>query len=253
MKSRFLAAFVLFQFLNVQVQTAFATEAMQDIARAQSPEIQSAVQRIQNRLATLLESKTERMQLRIAFAVYKLDVRARNRTFLKSDEEIQAQVEQTDATLQEQDEISEPALQTLIDESKQKEVVAPVGVDLSKRMLKRERILQNSDPVLIALGSNVKSDGRLTRASFKTFQDRVYGLKDSNDSRAPASVGGVILKVLLSLILLAVGVGIIILTVLVIALSAFDSGPGISIWYLYAVIGAVGIGEFFGIRGIIRA
>ena len=247
--------FVMLQFLNVQLQTAFATEAMQSVALEQSPEVRVALDLMRARLAALLENRSERVQMKIAYNLYKLDVRARNRTFRNSDEEVQARFEKMDQGLIDEQALGqvEPELQSLVDEATQKTAHAPSSDALSRKEIRREKILQNSDPVLISLGSELGASGKLTRASFKTFQDRVYALKNANDSRAPASVIGVILKILLCLLVLAVGLGIVLVTGVVIALSMLGTGAGISMWYFWGILAAVGIGEFFGIRAIIRA
>ena len=246
--SRFFKVFSLVlasQFLNVQVQTAFATDAI----TGQSPEAQAMLEQAKEKLGTHLSGMSENGIYHLAYRFFKRDIKGRNRIFNKSGDEVQKIIEDLDqgkvsaVTAEDMDAVGDlnedrETLQVL---ATTPAANAPV---LSHKEIKREELLEKADLLLLSLGASTRDNGKLLVASFETFKNKLNEMKPQAEARAPASVLGWILKIILALIVLAIGLTGMAMIFLIIGFG------GTSV-LLYIGLAGIIIGEIFAIRGII--
>src|ERR1700751_4858441 len=83
LKVRSFVFFLIAQFLNVQIQTSFATEAVV----TNSLEAQQAISKAKEHIASKLERKGENAVLHIAYRLYKMDVKLANKAIQREQNE----------------------------------------------------------------------------------------------------------------------------------------------------------------------
>ena len=254
--TKVLTFFIAAQFLNVQIQTAYGTEAVTHA----NPETVQALKQMEAKVQSRIENLSERAQLKYAYRLYKVDVKLRNRTFHKTDEEIQQRIEALDqGKVTQQSEAPSAEDQELAQELNANQAFSDLAgahqikVSFNRSQVKKEKLLENADPLLIDLGSEINDDGSFTKASFQTFQNKVFEL-NKVDSRAPASMN-VIVKILLSLLIVAAGLAILYVVLVVYVLSMIFGGTlttGGAALLILLSLGAVA-GMIFGLRAVITA
>lgn len=230
------------QFLNVQIQTAFATPAI----TGSNPEVQAILAKATEKLSQKLEGKSEHAIYQFAYRLFSKDIKGRNRLFGKTNEEFQSSLQAIENP-RESSLIEDPELLAdYQEEASNLDVLAPTTSvpKLSSREIKREQIIQNADALLLSLGATVGNDGKLSAIDFNSFSQKLNEMRTIYDTRAPASAElGIILKVILALLVISVGLfGIL----LMIAIIAFG---GTSI-LIYIVIAGILVGGFFALKGI---
>jgi len=257
MLTRAFTFFIAAQFLNVQIQTAYGTEAVTQA----NPEVAQALKQMEAKIQSKIEGRSERAQLKYAYRLYKIDVKLRNRTFNKTDEEIQQRIEALDQgkvtaqteTLNDED---QELAQTLNSDEVLNDLAGAqhVKISFNKSQVKKEQLLKNSDPLLLDLGSEVNDNGTFSKASFNTFQNKVFEMGKSLDSRAPASMN-VIVKIILSLLIVAAGLAILYFVLVVYALTVAFGGTissGGAMLLIFLTVGSV-VGMIFGLKAVLSA
>ena len=128
-----------------------------------------------------------------------------------------------------------------------------IKVSISTSQVKKEQLLKNTDPVLLDLGSVQNADGTFSRASFESFQGKVFEL-GAAQTRAPSSMN-IIVKVILSLLLVAAGLAILVFVLAVFALAMGFAGSITPMGWIVLSLLTVGslAGMFFGLKAIINA
>ena len=186
LKTRLFTFFLASQFLNVQIQSAYGTEA----AVAASPEAQAVMAQLETKVMEKLADKSERQLNRIAYRLYKLNLKLRNKAVKNDNETYQLDLEDQEAIAPfadgEQATVNEQALKQ------------------AKEKADRTKIISQSDALLTALGSSAQEDGSLSKVSFEEFKENAAKLK-ANDLRSPAGIGRIIVKIILVLLVLALG------------------------------------------------
>jgi hypothetical protein len=186
LKTRLFAFFLASQFLNVQIQSAYGTEAVV----AASPEARAVMAQLETKVMEKLADKSERQLNRIAYRLYKLNLKLRNKAVKNDNEAYQMDLEDQEAIAPFADgetaQVNEQALKQ------------------AKEKADREKIISQSDALLTALGSTLQDDGSLSKVSFEEFKENAAGLK-ANDLRSPAGIGRIIVKIILVLLVLALG------------------------------------------------
>ena len=246
--------FIAAQFLNVQIQTAYGTEA---ITHA-NPELIHALKEMEAKVQTRIENMSERAQLHYAYRLYKIDVKLRNKTFHKSDADIQQRIEDLNSNkIPKQEESTSTEDQELSQELSSEQAfhdlagAQKIKISLNRTQIKKEQLLQNTDPVLLDLGSVQNENGTFSKASFQTFQGKVFELNKTLESRAPSSIN-IIVKVILSLLIVAAGLSILFFVYAVFALAtAFASGIT-PLGYTVLILLTVGSisGMYFGLKAL---
>lgn len=251
--ARFLALFIAAQFLNVQIQTAFATEAV----TSADPAAAQVLKRLEEKVTAKFGEWSEQKQLKLAYRLYQRDVKMRNRMFRKSDEEVQKRVQAlNDGTPYESAEPVTAEDRSLRAEVESDELLpevtqAAARTPLKRADIRRERILKNTDPLLLSLGATALADGSLQKADFQTFQAKVFEL-GAQELRAPAM--SIVLKVILALLVVTVGLYALLFIVVV---AAFAGGWGTltvgGAVLLTLLAAGVVIGMFYALKGIFSA
>jgi len=233
MKTRLFSLFLAAQFLNVQIQSAYGTEAV----TASSPEVQQLMQQVEEQVSAKLEGKSERQINRLAYKLYKLTVKARNKAVRNEAESI------------EMDADDQEVASTFNNGSAQ---VSTEDLKQAQKQIKKEQAIEQADVLLTALGSEKNDDGSLSKVSFSDFKSNVSKLK-ANDLRAPASPGRIILKVIYCLLILLAGIAVFYVIGMAIVILAWI---GSILWNIAAIlvliflVGCV-IGVIFGIRAVV--
>jgi|GEM_PF-6166169 len=208
MKSIF-TFFVLAQFLNVQIQSAFASRGLQ---HALAPEVSSRLEQIESRIANRLENLGERAQLRLAYKLYKLDVRLRNKAHTLGDDQINRSIQSGGVAEGPALESLSKADEEIVSEAKDLDVISDLGNEplpkFENQSVSGSDVKKQVDPLLVALGSESDEAGFLTRASFDTFKERIFGLQERS-LREPAGFGRFLVKVMLSLLIIMMALSLI--------------------------------------------
>ena len=249
MKNAFLI-FLMVQFLNVQIQTAWGSEGIREVARSE------AEGALLSRLESRLEGLNERRRMRLAYRLFKLNIQLRNRVLHMSEDEVQARLEQNPAQLSEKEIESDSKVAASQDAALAEELASLEGLDvlsssdpglvlpethsLGERM-SRASILAQSDQLLESLGAFQSDSGHLTKISFHDFKSQI--LKDA---------GKTLLKVILSLIVLTLGLSIITVAFIYLIVYSIAGVVTTSAWFYLLLFGTL-IAMFFGIRAIIRS
>jgi hypothetical protein len=241
-RTRLLAFFLAAQFLNVQIQSAYGTEAVM----AYSPEQQQLLQHLEGRIFAKLGDRSENQLNRIAYRLYKLNVKLRNQVTNSN------AVEFTSSKLDSEDRETIAVFSdhpNSIDQSNTDP--AKEEMKLAQQQANPEAILQQADTLLTALGSDSHSDGTLSKASYSTFKNHVAQLK-TKDLRAPASAGSIILKIILSLLVLAGAMAVLAGIFLLLAVFIFAGGIIINVGVIAVLLAIAGIivGIVFAIKKI---
>jgi hypothetical protein len=241
--TRLFTLFLAAQFLNVQIQSAYGTEAV----ISYSPEQQQLLRQIESRVLAKLGDRSEKKLQRVAYRLYKLNVKLRNQ--LASSE----QPEQTEINLDQED---RKTIEVFSDDRQTPNTAAnnaQVLNDLNeaRKHANSNQILSQADSLLTALGSNIETDGRLSKASYSSFQDQLKQLK-TNELRSPASAGNIILKVILSLLVLAGAMAALGGILLLMAVFIFAGGIIINFGVIVVLLGiaAIIVGMVFAIKKI---
>jgi len=235
LKTRLLSLFIAAQFMNVQIQAAYGTEAITQ----SNPEVQRLMQQVEEQITSKLEGKSDRQINRLAYKLYKLTVKARNKAV------------RNDAETMEMDSDDQEVANTFNNGAAQ---ISPEELKQAQKQIKKEQAIEQADALLAALGSESQEDGSMTKVSFNEFKDHVSKLK-ANDLRAPASPGKIILKVIYCLLILLAGIALFYVLAMAIVLLAWI---GSILWNVAAilillfVVGCV-IGVVFGIRAVVSA
>ena len=186
-KTRLFVLFLAAQFLNVQIQSAYGTEA----TIASNPEAQAVMEQLEANVMQKLADKSERQLNRIAYNLYKLNLKLRNKAAKNDNEAYELDAEDQEAILP----FADKEQPVSVNESALKE---------AKENADREKIIEQSDILLTAFGSKVASDGSLSKVSFKEFKENASKMK-ANNFRSPAGIGRIIVKIILVLLVLALG------------------------------------------------
>lgn len=253
--SRSFCFVLILQFLNVQVQSAFATEAV----TGNSPIVAAAVSRVMKKLEVGIQNRVSHMsesaQLRLAYRLYQRTVRLRNRTYRKSDEEIQNRISNV-ANRRQNPEVDVALTKELTADQalfQELEALNAIPMKLKRSQANRESLLAGTDPVLYRLGSVETETGELSRVSFASFVDHALEMNDALEGRYPASLP-IIVKIILSLLILVAGLAILYVALAVLAIGSVFGGltTGGIILFWVVVVGTI-TGVVFGIRGILRS
>ncbi|MBU6153339.1 MAG: hypothetical protein KGP28_03460 [Bdellovibrionales bacterium] len=244
MKNGFLS-FLILQFLNVQIQSAFATEG---VSQFQAAEAGAPIALLQAKLGERLQGMGERAQMRLAYRLFKINIALRNRLAAMSEETFQermrgAEVSETQHAMEDQEIATEMSEIEGVDSlaSGLESFAAVMSEKSSSSSYSKSEILQGADALLISLGAKTNESDRLEKISFRDFKESLN-----------RDVGTVILKIILSLIVLMMGLAVI--TVAFAYLLAYAlAGVLVSGAWFYFVLFATLAGVFFGIRAIIRA
>jgi hypothetical protein len=256
---RFFGFFILAQFLNVQIQSAFATAAI----TAADPGVAQALNDLSQKVEAHYGSKSEERQLAIAYKFYGLANRLRNKVFHQSADEVQTQIQQLD-----QNQIT-PAMANVTASDEESEITQALNSDgglsdlapnrenassLDHSQANRENLLKNSDPLLLDLGSSLNEDGTFAKIDFETFKANVFQIdQKQNHLRSPASMNNA-LKVILATLIIAIGlvsvVYILAITAVAIAFGSITLLAGIVIGLLTS---GIIIGVIFAVKAISNA
>jgi hypothetical protein len=205
MMKKLFTLFVLSQFLNVQIQSCFATQGIQ---HALAPEVKSRLDLIESRIQARLENMGEHTQLKLAHRLYKLDVRLRNKAHTLNDDQI-TRAANGEATLNESFSKNDEAI---LNEAKDLEFISDVGNEplpqLEKHQVSGTDVKKNVDPLLVSLGSETDEQGFLSRASFEGFKEKLFGLQEKS-LREPAGLGRLLVKIILSLLIIMMALSVI--------------------------------------------
>jgi hypothetical protein len=235
-RTRLFAFFLAAQFLNVQIQSAYGTEAVM----AYSPEQQQMLEQIENQVLHQLEDRSEKQLNRVAYRLYKLNVKLRNQLAKTSDEAIQLDAD------------DQATIETFSMKSERSQTETPTqALKEARNQANRDAILAQQDDLLMALGSKAMEDGKLSKVSFQEFKENVSQLK-TKSMRAPASAGRIIIKVILSLLVLA-GAGAVLLGLWLLAIVFIFAGGFIitvGTVVLMLTIAAIITGMVFAIKAI---
>lgn len=239
-RTRLFAFFLAAQFLNVQIQSAYGTEAVM----AYSPEQQQLLQHLEGRIFAKLGDRSERQLNRVAYRLYKLNLKLRNRLVSSNPSEpmeasFDADDRETIATFSDS-----PA-----DSSHRTNRADSEALSEAKKQANPQKILEQADLLLTTLGSKTQSDGSLSKASFQDFKDQVKQLK-ANELRSPASAGSILLKVILALLVLAGAMAVLFGIFILLAVFIFAGGIiiNVGVIVLLLAIAAVIVGMVFAIK-----
>jgi len=236
LRTRLFAFFLAAQFLNVQIQSAYGTEAVM----AFSPEQQQLLQHIEGRIQAKLGDRSERQLTRFAYRLYKLNVKLRNHVQISS----VAETSSVQFDSEEQETIAVFKDDRATNDS-------DIDLNAAKQQADPTQILNQADTLLSALGSDLRADGRLSKASFQEFKNHVSQLK-TKDFRAPASAGNILLKIILSLLVLAGAMAVLLGIFILLAVFIFAGGIIINFGVILLLLGIAGIivGMVFAIKKI---
>jgi hypothetical protein len=247
MKKPIFTFLILAQFLNVQIQSAFGSQGLQ---QALAPEMNARLSMIENRIANRLENMSEKAQLRLAYRLYKLDVNLRNKAHSLNDEQLN-RAANGEALVHESLSKSD---EEIVNEAKDLPVLEDVGTEPlpepAKQPVSGEDVKKQADPLLMKLGSGADENGVLSRASFEQFKERIFGLQERS-LREPAGFGRFLVKVILSLLIIMMALSIITAMLSYIigyALVGLFFGGG---WLFLLMVGAV-VSIMYSVRIIIR-
>ena len=247
MKKSIFTFFVLAQFLNVQIQSAFGSQGLQ---HALAPEVNSRLSMVEARIANRLDNLGEKAQLKLAYRLYKLDVRLRNKAHILSDDQINRAANGESLA---QESLSK-ADEEIVSEAKDLSVLEDIGneplPEFEKKPISGEEVRKQADPLLVMLGSSSDERGFLSRASFEQFKERIFGLQEKS-LREPANFGRFLVKVILSLLIIMMALSLItsmISYIIGYALIGLFFGGG---WLFLFMAGAV-VSILFSVRIFIR-
>lgn len=232
-QTRLFSLFLAAQFLNVQIQAAYGTEAI----TASSPEVQQFLQQVEQQVTSKLEGKSERKINRLAYQLYKLTLKARNKAVrnelnsleMDSDDlEVASTFENGSASVSAED------------------------LNQAKKQINQKQVIDQADVLLKALGSEALEDGSLSKASFYEFKQNVSQL-NPGELRAPASPGRIILKVIFSLLILLAGIAVFYVVGIFLVLLAWVGTIAFNIAGILVLLFAIGciIGVILGIRAVV--
>lgn len=226
--------FLIAQFLNVQIQSSFATEAV----TSHNPYVQQMMKKLEDRITLKMGEKSEYALNRIAYRLYKMDLKLRNKAVKKEAGEADLLSKEDHETM------------SLFQDGASPELAQEFN-KLDRKQVKKEKILADTDSLLIALGSELQLDGSLSKATFNEFKEKVSQL-EASQLRAPASVGKIILKVILSLLIAASGLALFYFSVVIIALSVWGGTILAANAQILIILLAAGLltGVIFGITAV---
>lgn len=202
--TRVFAAFLALQFLNVQIQSSFATEAMVKM----SPGYESILNKIETKLEQKLENMSERRQIRFAERLFRLGIKGRNRITKMSDAKFEKRLKRMDVQDLEEEQI------TTADESLAADAAAvPEFSEITANLESHDQIkasgtltkaayLAHVDQELSQFGARVDENGKMHAPSHAEFQEN-FLKQNAQSSRAPAKNG--FLRVLVTIFLAAAG------------------------------------------------
>ncbi len=244
MKNAFLI-FLMAQFLNVQIQTAYGSEGIREVARS------ALESELLTKLEKRLEGLGERRRMYLAYRLFKLDIKLRNRLALMSDEQVRNRLERRlsdemaesiDSKNSEDQAIAEElASIDGLDAIEAPEEVVSKGGFAEPGLITKAALLADADQLLESLGAVRGESGELFKVSYSSFKEHL-----SND------LGKVVLKVILSLIVLTLGLAIITVALVYLVVYAIAGVVTTTAWFYVILFGTL-IAMFFGIRAIIRA
>jgi hypothetical protein len=244
MKNAFLT-FLIVQFLNVQIQSAFATEG---VSQFHAAEAGAPIALLEAKLGERLQGMGERAQMRLAYRLFKINIKLRNRAAALSEEAFQERM--NGALVPESEQTPED--QEIANEMSEVDGVDVLSGDINalessqarkqfQSQISKSEVIRGADTLLISLGAKAEDSGRLEKISYREFKESLN-----------RDVGTVILKIILSLIVLMMGLAII--TVAFAFLFAYAlAGVLVSGAWFYILLFGTLIGVFFGIRAIIKA
>jgi hypothetical protein len=239
MKNLFLS-FLVFQFLNVQIQTAFATEG---VSRFQAAEAGAPIALLQAKLSERLEGMGERARMRLAYRLFKINVKLRNRVAAMSEETFQermngAEVEDSDQEIAE--EMSQiEGVDVLASGAESFEGSSPEKG--SRPGISKSAVIQGADSLLVSLGAKLDDSNHLEKIPYRQFSESLQ-----------RDAGTVVLKIILSLLVLMMGLAVITVAFAYLLAYALAGVLVSGAWFYFVLFGTL-IGVFFGIRAIIRA
>ncbi len=244
MKNLFLT-FLIVQFLNVQIQSAFATEG---VSQFQAAEAGAPVALLQAKLSERLQGMGERAQMRLAYRLFKINIKLRNRVAGMSEETFQermngAVVPESEQTSEDQEiatGMSELDGVDVLSDGLSSAGEARFGKVEAPQVSKAE-VLRGADTLLISLGAKSLDSNRLEKVSYADFKESLN-----------RDVGTVILKIILSLLVLMMGLAVITVAFAYLLAYAFAGVLVSGAWFYFVLFGTL-IGVFFGIRAIIKA
>jgi len=191
-----LTAFVIAaQFLNVQLNIAMGNRAMAEMM----PEYRAAMQQLESRVGGIFDGMTEAAELKLAYRMYRVGVKARNRVLKMSEEQFQSRLKRVTRTPGR----SEDAPPTMEETELAQEVngIDELGelkngydqadqIDETPIMTSKADFMAKVDPVLTALGSVTKANGKMTIAKKSVFTKNILELskkQDQSEMRSPSS------------------------------------------------------------------
>jgi hypothetical protein len=233
LQTRLFSLFLAAQFLNVQIQAAYGTEAM----TASSPEVQLLLQQVEQQVTSRLEGKSERQINRLAYQLYKLTLKARNKAVRNELNSLEMDSDDLEVA------------------STFENGTAPVSseeLSQAKKQINQKQVIDQADTLLKALGSETQEDGSLSKASFSEFKEKTSQL-NANELRAPASPGRIILKVIFCLLVLLAGIAVFYVIGIFLVLLAWVGTIAMNVAGILVLIFAIGciIGVILGIKAVV--
>lgn len=194
-----------------------------------SAETRASLNLLENALSTRLSKMTPKSALEVSYRLYQFNVKMRNRVFRKTEDEIQAHLTDIKNGVisinrnPDEEEIELTGEWTAVEglgEIKETQA-SRMGSDIQE--LRKEKLLQTADRVLVSLGSILQTDGTLSTASLKTFEQKlkIYQSKFSTKAILPLSV-------------LSVGLGVVGLPFVVLAVSSWSTSLS-ALWWVQIV------------------
>ncbi len=231
--TRFFALFLAAQFLNVQIQSSFATEAITE----SSPEVLNLIAELRNKITLKSEGKSSTAMMKIAYKLYKLDIKLHNKAVLTNID----QKNDLPISAEDLEPIKEYSSENYNIENQQ---IQNPEVNESHK----QKVLANSTKTLIALGSTQNSNGELSKVTYQEFKKNIE--ENIVELRGPASAGKVILQVILSLLIVAAGLTFFYFSAAIIGLMIWGNPaiPGALIISLLAA--GLLTGMFFAVRAV---
>ena len=212
---------VLLQFLNVDVQRAFATEAIQN----HSPEAVQTFNQMKQSLTQKLSGSSEKQIIQYAFKRFKKAITRRNRYV--SNNKTFEKLPVLDA--EEQELFSAPNLVTT-----QKSISGDQSKDL----------LSKVDAFLCRFGATLDEGGNMSVPNLETFQEKLFNTEKSELSRDPSGINyDLIIKIVLCTLVISVSFVILIMVGVMISFG----GASIFVW----IFGLIELAtDVFAIKGI---
>ena len=222
--NKIVAGVMVFQFLNVQIQSAFGTEA----TRSMNEEYQQLRQKLDDHLAHKMESWSEDRQIRFAEKLTHIAIRARNKVSGMSESNFNRRYQKQrshflpksniEAVTADQEQLNDQDtselssdVSTFDDLKTISQGLAPTNIETATEVMQtsvsQAQFIEQIDTVLVGVGASKNSGGLLESPDHETFQNQFLsvGSKDSaKQFRSVASLGLVRLVVALLLAMAAV-------------------------------------------------